>query len=688
MAKYTYQRILICLLSLICVSFSFSQSITFNKGILFQDYELQESITQVLEVDDGYIICGYSDFWRTKLVISKLDFMGDIQWLKKYGYGRYFYMPGSSDAMIKTSDSNFALAINLTDTTLLYNQIRMMIMKFDKKGDTLWSHQLYSPDSADWYCQAEGIIETYDKGFLVYGNEEYKIGVLIKTDSLGRREWIKYYGNAQSPESWEIYSVRQTSDSGFIAGGYQKKYNDKKSGDPKVAKFNKNGTIMWDKSFGSLFEDYNGAYIQPLSDSNFIVLTHYTTETSGYPHWFPQKNRLQIIEISENGDVLLNLLKGDVEDHPWISDLEVMEDGSFIACGGDIYGSTSWMYNFALEKDSLFFRIINPTIRIDTFRLISDIKNTSDGGIIACGDYDTPIDQNYIRHPWIIKTDRYGCFEQGCDPNGIYAINQPLPTIACKNQQTELSIETYNSSGNVNYTWQSFQNETWEDIDDPSIYQGFHNDTLIINPFDIDVQKESYRCNYFNEMWNFFSDSVTVDFLDTLNITSQPESQSVQYGGPASFMTQANGEYPIDYQWYHNSLPLEGSNDSILLIDNVYENDTGTYYCALTNACGRFETDTVFLRINDLGIDEQHNSPLINISPNPTRKFLLISSAEKIYIEIVILTDLAGKSLSEKHFGMKDRLNYTMDVYDLPAGIYILIVQTDQERITQKILKL
>jgi hypothetical protein len=538
------------------------------------------------------------------------------------------------------------------------------------------------------YCVAQGIIETYDNGFLVYGNEGGLTGVMIKTDSQGKKEWMTYYGNHQVSNCREIFSLRQTSDSGYIAAGWQANLHDVISGDARVVKFDKNGNMKWDEGFGSDYEDYAGAYIQPTGDNNFIVITHHTTSTSGNPYWIPEKNKLQIVKISESGEVLLNILKGDEDKYLYVSDLEVMVDGSFIASGRDIWGSISWIYNFSMDNDSLYFRMIYPPVRIDTLRDIIDIRSSSDGGIIACGDYDTPINGEYIRHPWLIKTDRYGCFDMGCDPNGIYAINQPAPVITCKNQQTELSIETYNSSDNVNYSWQSFQNGAWQNIDDSINYQGFHNDTLIINPVNIDDQKEFYRCNYFNEMWSFLSDSVAVDILDTLKIVSQPENQSVHYGGPISFVTLANGEYPIDYQWYHNSQLMSGAKDSILLINNVIENDTGFYFCILTNLCGSISTDMVHLRITDLGVNESHDLPGIFITPNPTNRLLRLYSMDKVFIESVVLTDLNGIPLIEMHFGKKNKLDYTLDLNDLPVGMYLLIIQTDQQRLTQKIVKL
>ena len=53
-----------------------------------------------------------------------------------------------------------------------------------------------------------------DGGFIIAGATNYT-GLLIKTDSNGEEEWHKLYDNSTS-----LYSVRQTSDGGFIATGY------------------------------------------------------------------------------------------------------------------------------------------------------------------------------------------------------------------------------------------------------------------------------------------------------------------------------------------------------------------------------------------------------------------------------------------------------------------------------------
>jgi hypothetical protein len=661
-----------------------SQVITFNKGLLFLDTLMEESINQILELDDGYLITGYSDMGRTKLIISKLDLNGDTIWLKKYGTDSLIFEPGYRDAMIRASDSNFLLAVNFRNPGSDY-KFRMMIIKFDPNGDTIWSKQLYSPDSLSTHCFVHGIIETFDKGFLVYGIEYYISGVVIKTDSLGQVQWRKYYGNNLTSDSRQIFDICQTSDSGFIAAGYQRNLHDKKSGDARVIRYDKSGNLIWDKIFGSEFEDYTGANIQPVNDSVFVIVSHFTTLTSGNPHFFPQGNRLNVIRITDNGNLVENFLRGNQKDHPWISDLELLDDGSFIACGSDIYGSTSWIYNFSPETDSTFFRMVYPPYP-EYLRFLNDIKSTSDGGIIACGEYTTVINQSYIRHPWIFKTDRFGCFEMGCDSNGIYMTQQPVSSNSCENSTAMLTVETYSSGSMVNHKWQTFNDGTWQNIEDEVVYQGIDNDTLLINSSQISNQQESYRCNFYNDYWSFYSDSVVVNFLDTINILLQLQSQSVHYGEPVTFAIGVNGFRPINYQWFHNDLLLEGENDSVLIIQSVIENDTGSYYCKMNNDCGELHSLPASLSINNLGINESIPLALVSINPNPAGNQVNIRSEGNAVINEIMLLDISGRPLKAE-IRRIDKGACLVNLSGISPGLYYLIINLDALVTVGKLLK-
>jgi hypothetical protein len=676
----------ICLLCAAGLRPSFSQPITFNHSLFFNDTLVDESAYQVVEVENGFILCGLTDYANNTLVISGLDQSGNILWKKYYGKDRrHQYRPGYYDSMVKTTDGNFAMAVAILDSLVFPVVWRINILKFNPAGDTLWSKKVYSPVTTDRSCYAHGLIETNDKGFLVYGEEDY-MGVMVKTDSLGNKEWLTYYGPNAYADYRYIFSVCQTADSGFIIGGHRENIGNLISGNPFVVHYDKSGNLKWEKGFGGPYKDYMGTYVRPVNDSIFMAVANYTVNTSGPPYYEPQMLQLQLITISDKGDVISNVLTGDVDLQITVYDLEKMRDGTFIA-SGLTWDYKSWLMNFSQDDDNMFFRMLEIPSKIDYLSSLKDILSCSDGGIIACGDFNELYNGSNRNKPWLIKTDRFGCVEMGCDSTAIYITDQPSPAIAC-NDTVSLGIEIYSIPGNVEYNWQSFQEGIWQNIEDDIVYQGFHDDTLIIYPGYIESQQEYYRCNFSNQYWSFYSDSVVVSFPDTLRILLQPESQSVKYGQAADFLIRTTGSPPVQYHWYHNSLAMEEAIDSVLYIQNVAETDTGTYHCIMSNECGEIESIHVSLNISNLGIDDENDHDRTCLSPNPTSGILNLTRSEGVCLEKLILVDISGKPLSEIHLGTKIRQDIKLDISYLSPGIYFLIIQTDNERIIKKILKL
>ena len=86
-----------------------------------------------------------------------------------------------------------------------------------------------------------------------------------------------------------------------------------------------------------------------------------------------------------------------------------------------------------------------------------------------------------------------------------------------------------------------------------------------------------------------------VHFIAKATIISPPEDLAVAIGENATFTCVASGNRPPDVQWFqmsNNSLTLLDSesettiNDTVsstLLINNVIEDDFGSYFCMASN---------------------------------------------------------------------------------------------------------
>jgi hypothetical protein len=70
-------------------------------------------------------------------------------------------------------------------------------------------------------------------------------------------------------------------------------------------------------------------------------------------------------------------------------------------------------------------------------------------------------------------------------------------------------------------------------------------------------------------------------------IATQPQSQSVTEGDPASFTVVATGTPPLTYQWFFNTnTPLANETNSTLGLLNVQSNDAGGYSVIVANSIG------------------------------------------------------------------------------------------------------
>jgi hypothetical protein len=114
---------------------------------------------------------------------------------------------------------------------------------------------------------------------------------LIKTYANGNVQWAKTYGGT----GWdEAYSVRQTSDGGYIVAGYTGSFG-AGSYDALLIKTDANGNVQWAKTYGGTYWDY--AYsVQQTSDGGYIV--------AGWTHSFGAGSYdALLIKTDANGNI-------------------------------------------------------------------------------------------------------------------------------------------------------------------------------------------------------------------------------------------------------------------------------------------------------------------------------------------------------------------------------------------------
>jgi len=261
----------------------------------------------------------------------------DMAWTASYG-GQ---LNEDGYAGCVTADGGYAVL----GSTFSYGagDFDLYLLRLDSLGDTLWT-AIFGGPAAD---QGYDIQQTADGGFILVG-ETSSFGAgesdvyLLKIDFLGGVVWSKTYGYSGREEGW---SVRQTSDEGFIVAG---KTNSIGAGvdDFYLIRTSSTGDTLWTRTFGGTSGET--AYsVRATLDGGFIVFGTTGSFGSGY-------SSMYAVKLDSLGDSLWSkTYGGDKSDLGYA--VEVAPDGGFIFAGATAsYGAGySDVYLVKTDPDGL-----------------------------------------------------------------------------------------------------------------------------------------------------------------------------------------------------------------------------------------------------------------------------------------------------------------------------------------------
>jgi hypothetical protein len=298
--------------------------------------------------DGGYILAGNTKSFGAggyDVWLVKTDANGDTLWTRPYG--------GSDEdqgkSVQQTTDGGYIVAgWTRSFGAGLYD---VWILKTDANGDTLWT-RAYGGDGPDY---AHSVQQTTDGGYIVGGyTASFGAGDhdfiyvydfwLLKTDANGDTLWARTYGGDQMELG---LCVQQTTDGGYIMTGLTESFGAGGEG-LYLVKTDANGDTLWTRTYGGT-EDDRGWCVDQTTDGGYIIVG-FTKSFSG-----GSTTDCYIVRTDANGDSLWTRHYGGIGQE-WGYSVEQAADGSYIVTGyTDSFGAGTedlWLLSIAGEAQA------------------------------------------------------------------------------------------------------------------------------------------------------------------------------------------------------------------------------------------------------------------------------------------------------------------------------------------------
>ena len=354
--------------------------------------------------DGGYIVAGYTESFGEgsgDAWILKLNPDGSIEWQKTYGEDQYDY----AYSIQQTTDGGYIVAGSTDSFGAGWTDY--WILKLRPNGSIEWQKTF----GEDQYDYAYSIQQTTDGGFIVAGDKYFftggiRDGWILKLNSNGSIEWQKTYGSEDS--EW-AHSIQQTTDRGYIVAG-------QRGVDAWILKLRPNGSIEWQKTYEGEGR-FSVESIQQTIDGGFIVTGHPGGNVGLSDAW--------ILKLNSDGSIDWQKTYGGEDDDKTYSIQQTIDGGYIVAGETWSFGegiSDAWILKLNSDGSIDWQK----TYGGEVFDRARSIQQTSDGGYIVAGRTDSFTGSS---DAWILKIDSNGDMGSLCnldDFTDIVPVNTTL----------------------------------------------------------------------------------------------------------------------------------------------------------------------------------------------------------------------------------------------------------------------
>ncbi len=381
--------------------------------------EVYDGAVNALEIDDGYIVNGSTgdsnDFFWNRQGMVKIDIQGNVLWRKSWGdtVSQWWYC--NIGSLIKCLNAYYSVGSRSTwyDSVA---QSEIVLIKYNTGFDTLWTvfyGKKHFPYDTSYIPRNFKCIEN---GFIITGTMQPEYGgkpeiFLIKLDSLGNLIWEKNY---QDDYYYEGMSVLKTTDSGYAIGAYKWIIGPYGTsvGDPVVIKTDSLGNKEWELNIGGPYQD-GTAILCLAEDGNILAAARYDVDSLYYNRY---RSRIQLTKIDNSGNILWNRIYGDKAIYESVSNIRAAHDNGVVITGSHWEDTPNYM-GFMLRVDnlgdSLWYRQYSVLDGETNINFLNAPMPLIGGGSLGAGWCYPSSSDTGTQDAWAIKVDSLGCTSQG-----------------------------------------------------------------------------------------------------------------------------------------------------------------------------------------------------------------------------------------------------------------------------------
>jgi hypothetical protein len=250
----------------------------------------------IKEANNGdLIMMGYKDIgFGGNNFLWRLSASGDSIWQNIYGMQSNF--PEALGGLVELADGSIVVVSNDAPT---FGSNNVYVFKTSQTGTLLWQNR-YALGSVAFGTDLD---VTDDGGLILTAYKTISASnrvLLIKTDASGNQQWLKEY-QGYGVGSFKSFSVRQTSDGGFIVGGAKMQSAYTRT-NMYLIKTDNLGEIYGNTIQGNVFTDAN-------ADCD------YSTDEHGFPNWMVKASGSQtfITSTDANGNYWMRVDTGNYQ---------------------------------------------------------------------------------------------------------------------------------------------------------------------------------------------------------------------------------------------------------------------------------------------------------------------------------------------------------------------------------------